>query len=105
MERMKQMREEMHGKYTELTDEKEVIRPVGESEPLCIIHFYHNNFRRCAIMDKHLAVHYTCPKILQHKVLRVFVENVPFLVEKLGIKVLPCVISFIKGVTKDRRAE
>ena len=26
MERMKQMREEMHGKYTELTDEKEVIR-------------------------------------------------------------------------------
>ena len=26
MERLKQMREEMHGKYTELTDEKEVIR-------------------------------------------------------------------------------
>jgi hypothetical protein len=27
---------------------------------------------------------------------------VPFLVEKLGLKVLPCVISFIKGVSKDR---
>ena len=26
MERLKHMREEMHGKYTELTDEKEVIR-------------------------------------------------------------------------------
>jgi hypothetical protein len=26
MERLKQMREDMHGKYTELTDEKEVIR-------------------------------------------------------------------------------
>ena len=26
MERMKQMREDMHGKYAELTDEKEVIR-------------------------------------------------------------------------------
>jgi hypothetical protein len=26
MERLKQMREEMHGKYTELTDEKEIIR-------------------------------------------------------------------------------
>jgi hypothetical protein len=26
MERLKQMREDMHGKYTELTDEKEIIR-------------------------------------------------------------------------------
>jgi len=33
---------------------------------------------------------------------RVFVENVPWLVEKLRIKVLPCVICFISGVTKDR---
>ncbi|KAH9062837.1 thioredoxin-like protein [Lactarius vividus] len=99
MERMKQMREEMHGKYTELTDEKEVIR-TSASEPLCIIHFYHNNFRRCAIMDKHLAT--LAPKYFNTRFLRVFVEKVPFLVEKLGIKVLPCVICFIKGVTKDR---
>ncbi|KAH9179845.1 thioredoxin-like protein [Lactarius sanguifluus] len=84
MEHMKQMREEMHGK----------------SEPLCIIHFYHNNFRRCAIMDKHLAT--LAPKYFNTRFLRVFVEKVPFLVEKLGIKVLPCVICFIKGVTKDR---
>ncbi|KAH9045547.1 thioredoxin-like protein [Lactarius pseudohatsudake] len=99
MERMKQMREEMHGKYTELTDEKDVIR-TSASEPLCIIHFYHNNFRRCAIMDKHLAT--LAPKYFNTRFLRVFVEKVPFLVEKLGIKVLPCVICFIKGVTKDR---
>ncbi|KAI9448171.1 thioredoxin-like protein [Lactarius indigo] len=99
MERMKQMREEMHGKYSELTDEKEVIR-TSASEPLCIIHFYHNNFRRCAIMDKHLAT--LAPKYFNTRFLRVFVEKVPFLVEKLGIKVLPCVICFIKGVTKDR---
>jgi hypothetical protein len=26
MESIKQMREDMHGKYTELTDEKEIIR-------------------------------------------------------------------------------
>jgi hypothetical protein len=26
MEHLKQMREDMHGKYTELTDEKEIIR-------------------------------------------------------------------------------
>jgi len=99
MERLKQMREDMHGKYTELTDEKEIIR-TSASEPLCIIHFYHSNFHRCAIMDKHLAA--LAPRYFNTRFLRVFVENVPFLVEKLGIKVLPCVICFIKGASKDR---
>ncbi|KAI9512214.1 thioredoxin-like protein [Russula earlei] len=99
MTRLKQMREDMHGKYTELTDEKEVIR-TSASEPLCIIHFYHSKFRRCAIMDNHLAA--LAPKYFNTKFLRVFVENVPFLVEKLGIKVLPCVICFVKGTSKDR---
>lgn len=73
-------------------------------------------------MDKHLAVHCflfpsllpflilltfqtLAPKYFNTRFLRVFVENVPFLVEKLGIKVLPCVICFVKGVTKDRQAE
>jgi hypothetical protein len=52
------MWEDMHGKFTELTDEKEIIRTGREFfvrhvlgndrfEPLCIIHFYHSNFRRC----------------------------------------------------------
>ena len=31
-----------------------------------------------------------------------FVENVPWLVEKLSIKVLPCVVCFVDGVSKDR---
>jgi hypothetical protein len=42
------------------------------------------------------------PKYFNTRFLRVFVENVPFLVEKLGLKVLPCVVCFIKGVSKDR---
>jgi hypothetical protein len=42
------------------------------------------------------------PKYFNTRFLRVFVENVPFLVEKLGLKVLPCVICFVKGVAKDR---
>ncbi|KAI0307296.1 thioredoxin-like protein [Multifurca ochricompacta] len=100
MERIKQMRESMHGKYAEMTDEKEVIR-TSASEPLCVIHFYHSNFRRCAIMDKHLGA--LAPKYFNTRFLRVFVENVPFLIEKLSIKVLPCVICFINGVSKDSR--
>lgn len=34
--------------------------------------------------------------------LKASVENVPFLVTKLEIKVLPCVIAFVDGVAKDK---
>ena len=42
------------------------------------------------------------PKYFATRFLRVCVENVPFLVDKLGIKVLPAVYCFIKGVAKSR---
>jgi hypothetical protein len=42
------------------------------------------------------------PKYFSTRFCRVFVENVPWLVERLGIKVLPCVICFVDGVSKDR---
>ena len=66
-------------------------------------------------MDKHLAVctflssspstdwlQKLAPKYFGTRFIRVFVENVPWLVERLGIKVLPCVISFIDGVSADK---
>lgn len=34
--------------------------------------------------------------------IKVHVANVPFLVVKLEIKVLPCVITFVDGVTRDK---
>jgi hypothetical protein len=86
-------------------------------EPRCVVHFYHSNFKRCEIMDKHLTVRwFSAPsvypitnymqklaqKYFSTRFFRVFVENVPWLVEKLGIKVLPCVICFIDGVSRDR---
>jgi len=51
-------------------------------------------------MDKHLET--IAPKYFSTRFIRVFVENVPWLVEKLEIKILPCVLCFIGGVTKDR---
>jgi len=51
-------------------------------------------------MDQHLAV--LAPKYFDTRFIRVFVENVPWLVEKLGIKVLPCVGCFVDGVLKHR---
>ncbi|KAL1761029.1 thioredoxin-like protein [Schizophyllum commune] len=75
MERVKQMQENHYGQYTEIQDEKEVIRITA-----------------CKL----------APKYYNTRFFRVFVENIPWLVEKLQIKVLPCVIVFADGVTKDR---
>lgn len=99
MERVKEMQQNEHGRYTEITDEKEVVR-VSAREPRCVVHFYHSQFKRCEIMDKHLAR--LAPKYFNTRFFRVFVENVPWLVEKLAIKVLPCVICFKDGISKDR---
>jgi len=99
MDRVKDMQANEHGRYTEMTNEKDIIRASGK-EPRCVIHFYHTNFKRCEIMDKHLAK--LAPKYFATRFIRVFVENVPWLVEKLMIKVLPCVLCFIDGVSKDR---
>lgn len=42
------------------------------------------------------------PKHLNTLFLRTSVENAPFLVNRLGVKVLPCVISFVDGNAVDR---
>ncbi|KAJ9125337.1 hypothetical protein QFC22_000296 [Naganishia vaughanmartiniae] len=69
-------------------------------EEFCIIHFSHPDFKRCAIMDKHLQT--LAPKHPNTLFLRTSVDNAPFLVTRLGVKVLPCVISFINGNATDR---
>ncbi len=51
-------------------------------------------------MDGHLEA--LAPVHLQTRFLRMDVEHAPFLVSKLGIKVLPCVIAFVNGVGVDR---
>jgi thioredoxin-like negative regulator of GroEL len=51
-------------------------------------------------MDKHLTK--LAVKYYNTRFIRVFVENIPWLVEKLGIKILPCVICFVDGMSKDR---
>ena len=42
------------------------------------------------------------PKHFDTRFLRMNVENAPFLVTKLKIQILPCVLAFVKGVSTDR---
>ncbi|KKZ60662.1 hypothetical protein EMCG_04684 [[Emmonsia] crescens] len=68
--------------------------------PRCVIHFSHPDFARCAVMEKHIhalaALHH------EARFATVDVRTVPFVVEKLKVKVLPCVIGFVDGVGVER---
>ncbi|KAI1795163.1 GTPase inhibitor [Ganoderma leucocontextum] len=99
IEQLQKMKSDGHGLYREVTDEKEVVR-LSANELRCVIHFFHHRFKRCEIMDKHIQK--LAPKYFGTLFIRVFVENVPWLVERLGIKVLPCVMTFVGGTSKDR---
>lgn len=43
------------GRYTEVKTEKELLH-ISSSEANCLIHFAHPDFKRCALMDRHLEV-------------------------------------------------
>lgn len=98
VEKRQEMKKQGHGEYREIT-EGDFLGEVTGSE-LVICHFYHREFYRCKIMDKHLKE--LAPKYLDTKFLKLDAENAPFFISKLGIKTLPCVILFRKGIAGDR---
>jgi thioredoxin-like negative regulator of GroEL len=93
------MRETSHGTYSEIKDEKELM-DITTSTKLCVVHFMKPDFNRCRIMDEKLRG--LTSKHFDTRFVSINVENASFLVVKLGIQVLPCVISFIDGVGVDR---
>ena len=97
--RAKAQRNEGYGTYTRITNEKELMQ-MTTSTKYCIVHFYKSDFNRCRIMDQHLEE--LAPLHLQTKFLKIDVEQAPFLVQRLSIKVLPCVIAFVDGIGVDR---
>lgn len=99
MVRSKTMRETSHGIYSEIKDEK-ALMDITTSTKLCVVHFMKPDFNRCRIMDEKLGV--LAGKHFDTRIVSINVDNAPFLVVKLGIQVLPCVLSFIDGVGVDR---
>lgn len=99
MNRAKVLKETQHGTYQEIKDEKELM-DITTSTKLCVVHFKKDDFNRCRIMDQKLAP--LAEKHYEVRFVSIDVENAPFLVVKLGIQVLPCVICFKDGVSVDR---
>lgn len=84
-----------HGTYTEIA-EGEFLNAVIKS-PRAIVHFYHNDFTRCKVMDKNLSL--VAPSVVGCRFLKINAEKCPFFVEKLKVRVLPTLIYFIDGRT------
>ncbi|KAJ3123698.1 hypothetical protein HK100_011521 [Physocladia obscura] len=99
MMKQQEMASNQHGTYENILSEKEVLKITTTTDKV-VVHFYHKEFRRCQIMDKHLGT--LARKHFKTRFIKIDVEVCPFLVEKLKVQVLPCVIPFIKGISLER---
>lgn len=87
-----------HGEYKEITEGDFLGEVTGSEKVIC--HFYHKEFYRCKIVDKHLKS--LAPVHVDTKFIKLDAENAPFFVAKLVVKTLPCVILFRQGIAVDR---
>ncbi|CAM9022774.1 unnamed protein product, partial [Wickerhamomyces anomalus] len=95
--RMKQAQknvEDGYGNVETLINEESVLQRTTTIKHV-VLHFFHENFQKCKVMDDKLKV-----SAFIHS--RVNVENAPFLVTRLKIKVLPAVLIYINGVESNR---
>lgn len=92
-------RAEGDGELKVETNEKEVIELAALS-PRCVIHFFQPQFTACQKMTKLLARFANTH--LNVKCIEINVTDAPFLVHKLGIKVLPLVVCYSNGTERVR---
>ena len=88
-----------HGEVRTITQD-EFLPECNGSSKYVVVHFFHNDFERCKIMDHHLNI--IAPLHLSCKFVRINAEKAPFFVAKLAIKTLPTVLVFKDGKTNDR---
>ncbi|RMZ87008.1 hypothetical protein DV736_g5767, partial [Chaetothyriales sp. CBS 134916] len=90
--------------YVTLKSDDEALQFTTEHER-AVVHFFHPEFARCSTMDQHcehIALRYTEHGTGDVAFGRIDVRNAPFVVRKLGVRVLPCVIGFVGGVVAGR---
>jgi len=97
--RAKTQKNQGYGNYTEIKDEKALMDITTEVK-YAVVHFAKEDFARCGVMDDHLEE--LAKKHFDTRFLKMNVDNAPFLVTKLKVQVLPCVLAFVNGVSVDR---
>ncbi|RCK56504.1 Phosducin-like protein 1 [Candida viswanathii] len=87
------------GSIQDFTSEKDLMDQVVQ-QSVCLVHFYRPNFQNCIKMNQVLNLLAQNFPLLP--IFTIDVENCPFLVAKLGLQVLPCLISYKSGSEYDR---
>merc|ERR1711939_462493 len=90
----KELLDKGHGKYEEISDEKEFFAAAKQSEWM-VCHFYRDATWRCEIVDKHFKA--LAPKCFKTRFVKINAEKCPFLVERLKVFMLPTITCVIKG--------
>lgn len=87
-----------HGDYTQVAEDQ--FLPAVTASKYVVCHFFHADFERCKVMDKHLSL--LARKYLPTRFISVDAEKTPFFVGKLAVKVLPTLVLFKDGIAVDR---
>lgn len=83
-----------HGSLRTIVQDEFLRECTGSSKFVCV-HFFHDDFERCKIMDFHLNI--VAREHLEAKFLRIDAAKTPFFVAKLRIKTLPALCVFEDG--------
>lgn len=83
-----------HGSLRTITQDEFLPECTGSSRHV-VVHFFHDDFERCKIMDYHLAI--IARGHLEAKFLRIDVAKSPFFVDRLRIETLPALFVFDDG--------
>lgn len=83
-------------RYSELTDTKEFFNAAKKSAKM-LVHFYRGVTPRCQIVDAHFEK--LAPKHLEARFVKIDAEKNPFLVERLGVILLPTIVLIQNGQT------
>lgn len=90
---------------TTLKSDDEVLTFTTENAR-AVVHFFHPEFARCGVMDRHLEEIAVGQRVLggeeEVKWGRVDVKDAPFVVERMGVRILPCVVGFRDGLVVGR---
>lgn len=86
-----------HGVYSDLNDTKEFFNAAKRS-PRMVVHFYRGVTPRCQIVDAHFER--LAPKHLETRFVKIDAEKNPFLVERLGVIIMPTIVLIKDGKTE-----
>ena len=89
----KKIKNDKYGNYTEIIETEFLDTMLKNEKVVC--HFYHKDFERCKIIDKHLRI--IAPNHRETLFVKIDAEKTPFFTAKLNVRVLPTIILFIKG--------